>query len=588
MVNEEIKIVFDGLDIKKDGSISIVRFPPLNDEQREILDPIVPPTSGFRIKLLEKSDDKYFCPAENYCMFLRIFKAISITLLEKLGRPAKILLTSDERPTADVLLKDACRILYFDKHKIHVQSKEEKSMQLTEFQHSGLSTPYSSASVSIFPDLDAVLCLTASHNSIVWNGVKFYYRNPIPIAGDLIKKISKKAIDLEDVKLANEDSVILQGKDHRTIINEYIKRLIQDLISIRSIKGTPVVLWPYMGPASGIYQLLKDLGVNVRRIEKSMEPPDPTVNFPTEEIKNYLDEHNSKLAIMLDADRDRIVFLVKIDDQYLKLNPNELYTAMHNILVSEFDKNIINIRTVPSDPRCDDKSKCTIETGVGYKHLGIVQFVACDREIDPSQFKSALIYGKSDGKRIKLDTQEKIFEFIEHNIETDPEKHYIMALWEESGGHTFNILKPIFDGKKLIRFESKFPLIGDKFPAPAIITLTEIIARGYKLIEWIDTTIIGKRIKIEADDQHKKQIMDKLKSHIGKELKINQRIYQVSGYRDNDGKLDIIGLFRAGTTIYVRPSGTGNSIRIYIFGDRNTSDQEIQDIGRFVKSLNPN
>jgi len=49
-----------------------------------------------------------------------------------------------------------------------------------------------------------------------------------------------------------------------------------------------------------------------------------------------------------------------------------------------------------------------------------------------------------------------------------------MVLWEESGGHTFSILDIIADGSD-IKATSQFPLIGDKYPAVAILVLCALL-----------------------------------------------------------------------------------------------------------------
>src|SRR5271157_3747994 len=559
-------------------------LPPLIREQIESLDPIIPPTSGIRLKILDADGDQFVCPATKYCLFLRLFKAMSSILAEKLRRPAKVLVTSDERPTSDRLVMHALQILAQDKHELFVQNETKSPVPLDQFTHSGMSTPYSSAAIAIVPGLDAVIVITASHNSAVWNGIKFYYKQPIPIAGDLMKEISKKSLALKDIVLKKTSTVTLKGEDLEARINTYVHDVIAEIIPIESINGEPIVLWPYMGKAKEASDLLESFGVNVIKIEKIMEPPDPTVNLPLEEIEGYIEASNAKLAIMLDADRDRIVFIIKTKDgSYVQLNPNELYTAMHNILIEKFGKTIINVRTVPSDPRCDDHAACTIETGVGYKHLGIVQYTACGISVDKSQFDSALIYGKTKDGRIKIDDPAKLIAFLGDYLPKtiDP---VLMVLWEESGGHTVNIAAPKFNDDMLEKLEPRFPLIGDKFPSPAIVLLAELIARGFNLLEAIDTSITGIRLEIEADDNRKQAIMDALEQQVNEHITINDKEYEIIDYRDNQGLLDIICL-AGDARLYARPSGTGNSVRIYLFGDKETGKAELDAVAEYIKNI---
>jgi phosphomannomutase len=581
----EDAITFEILPIELDGEIEKVMLPALEPADIEQLNPIIPPTSGIRLKILDKVEDQdlYTCPASKSCLFLRLFKAISTILLGKLGRPANILITSDERPTSDFLVKLAIRIIAQDDHRMQVQQTIAGPVELSTFSHSGMSTPYSSATLALFPDLDGVIMITASHNSAVWNGVKFYYKQPIPIAGDLMKEISVAAIDVGDIPMKPAEGITLEGRNFETEINDYVQKLVQEIIPVEGMVGKPVVLWPYMGEAKEGQDLLRRFGVDVILVGKTMEPPDPTVNFSFEEVKGYLEEHGSSVAVLLDADRDRIVFLIKAGEEYVQLNPNELYTAMHNILCKEFGKKIINVRTVPSDPRCDNTVACTIESGVGYKHLGIIQYLACNQEVDMSQFESALIYGKEGNQRTKLDTPEKLLDFIGNRV-SDISDTIMMALWEESGGHTINLVRPKHEDDRFVGLEALTPLIGDKFPAPAIVLLCELIYRGFDVAGAIDTTIAGSRVEIEADDRRKKEIMDALETLIGTQVEIAGETYAISDYRDNAGLLDIICLSREESTLFARPSGTGNSVRIYRFGKRETAD-ELARIADYIKEF---
>ncbi len=581
----ENQIRFEDLSLSTTGGTTRIVLPELSLEERETIDPIIPPTSGIRIKLLEQKDDGYTCLASKYTLFLRLFKAISIILKREKSGGAKVLITSDERPTSDRLLKHAMRVLASDGHAINVQHEREEKLSASGFHHSGVSTPYSSACIALFLEIDAVITVTASHNSATWNGIKYYHKLPIPIAGDLMKEISRIAISLDEILLEDESKITLNGRDYESIVNDYVKRVISGILPVERLAGKPVVLWPYMGKAKGLHDLLTSYGVNVIKIDKTMEPPDPTVNFNINEVKGYLDKFGANLAILLDADRDRIVFLIKHGNEYIKLNPNELYTAMHNIL-SKLGKRIINVRTVPSDPRCDQASLCTIESGVGYKHLGIIQFVAAGKHVDASQFESALIYGKELDNRTRLNTRDSLLKFLDKFIPRSQDA-ISMVLWEESGGHTVNLVKPVLspvDGS-VERLEPVLPLIGDKFPAPAIVILSELIERGYDLVEAVDTSIIGSRMEIDANDERKREVMRILEKYAGTTITIGNKDYNVVDYRDNSGMLDIIAFVSRDSISFARPSGTGNNIRIYIFGNKSTTKDEIKNIAGFIQKL---
>lgn len=222
-----------------------VLLPAMTADQVEEVDPLIPPTSGIRLKILDRQDGAApTCPASKYTMFLRLFKAISIILKEKLGRRARMVVTSDERPTSDMLVRHALQVFAFDGHELLVQTSAKKTISLDQFVHSGMSTPYSSATIAVLAGIDAVITVTASHNSVVWNGIKFYFKQPIPVAGDLLKEVSKKAINLVEVPLKAPSAVQLKGDDMETRINGYVQDVIKGIIPIQGIRGKPVVLWP--------------------------------------------------------------------------------------------------------------------------------------------------------------------------------------------------------------------------------------------------------------------------------------------------------------------------------------------------------
>ncbi len=49
------------------------------------------------------------------------------------------------------------------------------------------------------------------------------------------------------------------------------------------------------------------------------------------------------------------------------------------------------------------------------------------------------------------------------------------------------------------RLSSVLPVIGDKYPVPAILTLCALIESGYDLTDSIDKNILGTRTTIHAN-----------------------------------------------------------------------------------------
>ena len=117
--------------------------------------------------------------------------------------------------------------------------------------------------------------------------------------------------------------------------------MLTHIIEINSLKGKNIVLWPYLGKARGLVNLFKQLGENVTLIEEELNPPNPIKLIKEEKLQKIMTEVNSDLALLLDADRDRIALYVEQNGEYFTYIPNEIYSAMHNILAKDFNKKII-------------------------------------------------------------------------------------------------------------------------------------------------------------------------------------------------------------------------------------------------------
>ena len=72
-INSRIEL----LNLESRDGKEIISFPPLSDEEIDIINPIVPPTSGIRMKIYEKHNSTYLMTKRAQFMFLRVFKAVS-------------------------------------------------------------------------------------------------------------------------------------------------------------------------------------------------------------------------------------------------------------------------------------------------------------------------------------------------------------------------------------------------------------------------------------------------------------------------------------------------------------------------------
>ncbi len=565
--------------IDGENGIKIIKLPELTEEEKSIIDPIVAPTSGLRIQiydLIEK--EKYFLTNRKFFLFLRVFKAISQKYKElKNNQNLKILIVTDNRPSKDILLKYCSQIFAHDGYDIYYQEDNEGE--------SKASAPYGAASVALYEDINLIFVLTASHNELSWNGIKFYIDFPMPISGDLFKDISKKALEINEISLKLDFRPILIDAEKKN--NDYVIQLLSKVIEIKNLKNKNIVIWPYLGKARGIVNLFKQYGANITLIDETLNPPNPLKNLQEEKLQKIMAQANSNIALLLDADRDRIVLYIKQNGEYFTYIPNEIYSAMHNILAKDYNKRIINVRTIPSDLRGDDTSFLNVLTGVGYKHLGIIMYFLLGMDVDQSKIDTAILYMEDENKNlIKINNPIPLKERVINLMEKQglEEEQFLIVLWEESGGHTINIIKVKKDSKTgKYDFTMDLPLIADKYPVPALVLITELICREYVISESIDWSIVGINRTIHAVDEEKIKIMKNFGKNDGKALEISQKIYNIHALSDNNKKIDIYQLKSENSTLYFRPSGTGPDVRFYIFGKRETYLDEIKRVQEYVK-----
>lgn len=581
-MNKLIELEVEGIELEDlKGGNKILKLPKLTEQEITIIDPIVAPTSGLRIQLCDTIEEnkKYYLPNRRLFLFLRVFKAISQHYRELKGdQKLNILIVTDNRPTKELLLQYCSEIFAYDGFQIYYQQDSQ--------HESKVSSPYGAASVALYEDIDLIIVLTASHNDLSWNGIKFYIEYPMPMSGKNFKEISKKALTYKEICLKTDYQAIQIDAIKKN--NEYVKKLLSEVMEIKSIKDKNIIIWPYLGKARGIVDLFRDYGANIILIEEDINPPNPIKVIFEDKLKEIMEKNDSTLALLLDADRDRISLYVKQNGQYFTYIPNEIYSAMHNILAKEFNKKIINVRTIPSDLRADHTSYTNILTGVGYKHLGVIMYYLYGIEVEQSKVDTAILYFEDQNKKlVKINNPTPLKQHILTlmDLEDNDNESFLVVYWEESGGHTLNILNV---SKNLVTGEAEFstdlPIIADKYPVPALVLITELICRGFVISESIDWSIVGINRTIPAVDKEKVKIMKKFKEYNGRTIKIADKDYLINALSDNNNMIDIYQLKSDNSTLYFRPSGTGPDVRFYIFGKRETHLEEIKKVMYYIEN----
>ena len=95
----------EGISFIDHGTHKTLKLPKLSDDEKFIIDPIIAPTSGLRIQILDQSEkrgkEKFLLTNSKLYLFLRVFKAISQQYKEmKNGKNLKILIVTDNRPSS--------------------------------------------------------------------------------------------------------------------------------------------------------------------------------------------------------------------------------------------------------------------------------------------------------------------------------------------------------------------------------------------------------------------------------------------------------------------------------------------------------
>ncbi len=576
-----IKFEMETIPLEKlEGGINSIELPDLSEQEREILDPIVAPTSGLRIQIYEIKDENHYLLTKNkFFLFLRFFRAISDKYKElKNGQNLKILIVTDDRPSNEPLLKYCSALFSHEGFDIYHQKGENNT--------SLLSTPYGAASVALLEDIEVIIVITASHNDLSWNGIKFYLLYPMPMSGDLLKDISKKSLEYKDILLNMDYQPILIDAEKKN--NDYVINLLSRILSIKSIKGKNIVIWPYLGKAKGIVRLFEYYGANIVLVDEEIDPPNPIKVIKEDKLKKIMNESKSNIALLLDADRDRIALYIKQENDFFFYIPNEIYSAMHNILATEYGKKIINVRTIPSDLRSDKRSFMNVLKGVGYKHLGAILYFLTGVDVEKSKINTAILYLLDRNENlIKFDNSDPLKRYILDLMEQEglTREEFVVVLWEESGGHTITILDVNKDGNTSeTRFSSPLPLIADKYPVPALVLITELVCRGHNISDSIDLSIVGINSTIPASDAQKIKIIKDFEKNDGKTIEINGKEYEISALSDNNKMIDIYQLKSNDSILYFRPSGTGPEVRFYIFANRATYLEEIEGVKEFVRN----
>ena len=203
------------------------------------------------------------------------------------------------------------------------------------------------AFTSLSKKAKAGIMVTASHNPAEDSGYKVYWEDGAQIVNPVDLKIAKR-IDYKnpptEESLADyEDAAILKGDDE--LIQKYVD-FASSSISPESKREINQIYTPLHGVGKEVFlEVFEKAGFKNPTLVKSQAEPDPdfpTVSFPNPEEEGVLDlaielavEKNADLVIANDPDADRLAVVVRHEDEWRRLNGNEIGVLLAEHILSK-------------------------------------------------------------------------------------------------------------------------------------------------------------------------------------------------------------------------------------------------------------
>lgn len=249
----------------------------------------------------------------------------------------------------------------------------------------------------------AGICVTASHNAGTYNGYKVYGPDGCQITTKAAKEISAEIgkIDVfDDVKFLNFKDA--KETDFAKLIDDSVREnFIQACIDCsveddkeKAIKDANNLNLTYTalhgtGYIEAIPILERNGFSNLHIVEEQIIPNGdfPTCPYPNPETNEalqlglkYCNENNSDLLIATDPDADRVGVAVKHNDDYVRLNGNEIGILLFNYLCKQRQNgghdlsNLVMVTTIVSSDIVNEMSKYygveVRRTLTGFKYIG--------------------------------------------------------------------------------------------------------------------------------------------------------------------------------------------------------------------------
>ena len=460
---------------------------------------------------------------------------------------------------------------HFSKEFANISAKVLSSNGIRVYLYDVLKpTPVLSFTVR-YLKCQAGIMITASHNPAQYNGYKVYDENGCQLTDKFADLVSKEINDLDifkDVK-CDDDSLVEPVKEevYQAFLKSTMNKSLLDKNISRDIK---IVYTPLNGTGRyPVQDILKLDGFKDVTIVKEQEEPDgdfPTCKYPNPEMHPALElgvkllkEVNGDVLIATDPDCDRIA-LVSLDDKGIHYySGNEtgvlLFDYVYHSLKARnlLPKNPVLVKTIVTTDLmniiCDKLNVNCVEVLTGFKYIGEV---IANLEKEGRKDDYILGFEESCGYLTNTDIRDK------DAVNGAMLAAEMIAFNKANGKSLFERIEEIYE--EYGRFESSV----DSFEFP------------------------GQSGKAKMDCLMKYLRENDIKFPIGKAQQINDYLLSVSkiGNETKEIKLPksnvLKYLFKDGTTLTVRPSGTEPKIKLYYCGK---NKEEIRQLKAFMENF---
>lgn len=259
-----------------------------------------------------------------------------------------------------------------------------------------MPTPFLSYTIRKL-NCDLGVCITASHNSKEYNGYKVYGEDGCQITGKVAKEIQQEILTSNKViseKAASFEEYRNGGKIwyiSERIVNDFCREILSYGFDGKVDSTLNVIYSPLNGAGKlCVTKVLEEKGFTDIRIVKEQSEPDG--NFPTCPYPNPEDDKAMELGIKLceemkadvflatDPDSDRVGVVAKKDEEYHRLNGNQVGVLLLDYILRTrkengiLPKKPVIIKTIVTTEMvrriAEDYNAEVIDTLTGFKYIG--------------------------------------------------------------------------------------------------------------------------------------------------------------------------------------------------------------------------